>query len=524
MNALSLWAGDGTFILVLGIMAGGLLLGVLGCLRHGAQGASRPVSSGWGEARARSDSAGQLAAINRVMAVVEYDMQGCILTANQNFLDLFGCRLEDIRGQFHSIFSANCAAEDADYQELWERLGRGEYETGIYRRLASDGREVWLQASYNPIFDGGGKPYKVVEFASDVSYHHEVKCALLEAKESAERAAAAKSTFLANTSHEIRTPMNAIIGLTELLLDGPLNELQRRHLHTVRHSARSLLALLNDILDMAKLERGVVELEDIDFSLRELVERSCALLSPNAQAKGLQLTFDYSPQLGECFRGDPLRIQQVLLNLLGNAIKFTERGSVRLQLYAEDGQMQLVVHDTGIGIRADRLERIFESFAQADASMSRRFGGTGLGTSIARQLVELMGGSIEVASQPGVGSSFRVRLALPSAQALPPPQDVLRWRPQLEGGGLGRAGNGQPGVRHDKIIRLQIEELLSVLQRGELDDGRQSQLAASLDGCGQGVRMAALERAIDSFDFDQAAALLYELLAWLDTLPEVQTA
>jgi len=414
------WPSEPLFFMVLGILALGVVAVLLDALR-----------SDWRSRRLRNrggvpatvmhadEPASQMAAIHRVLAVIEFDLDGRILTANQNFLDLFGCHLEEIRGQPHSIFCPPEVAHSADYQELWQGLRRGEYESGEYRRLALDGRDLWIQASYHPIFPAAGGPGKVVMFASDISFHREMEAELLEAKEHAERAAAAKSAFLANMSHEIRTPMNAIIGFTELLLGTGLDETQRRHLQTVQQSARSLLALLNDILDTAKLERGVIELEMVDFSLRELAERACAVLRPNAAAKGLALILHYAPELGEHFRGDPLRIQQVLLNLLGNAIKFTPQGEVSLHVQAEGKQVCLAVRDTGIGIAGDRLQKIFEPFAQADATMSRRFGGTGLGTTIARQLTELMGGGIEVHSQPGVGSTFRVTLPLPAAQALP---------------------------------------------------------------------------------------------------------
>ncbi|QKE63427.1 PAS domain S-box protein [Aquipseudomonas campi] len=353
-------------------------------------------------------------AIRRALAVVEFDLQGQILDANQNFLDLMGYQLEEIQGQHHRMLCAQAYVESPQYSAFWARLGRGELDAGEYLRLGKGGREVWIQASYNPIFDADGKPFKVIKFATDLSQRREMEEALREAKDVAEQAAAAKTTFLANMSHEIRTPMNAIIGFTELLLGGSLDSLQRRHLSTVRQAARSLLGLLNDILDTAKLERGAVELECVDFSLRELCQQICDSLRLSAEAKGLTLELDYPAELGEYFKGDPLRIQQVLTNLVGNAVKFTERGWVRLELRAgqADG-LHFAVRDSGIGIAADRLQRIFDPFAQADATMSRRFGGTGLGTTIARQLTELMGGRIEVESQLGEGSNFHVWLRLP---------------------------------------------------------------------------------------------------------------
>ncbi|MFG0380701.1 PAS domain S-box protein [Pseudomonas sp. zbq_18] len=357
---------------------------------------------------------GTAKAISRALSVIEFDLQGRVLSANYNFLELMGYEEEEILGQHHRIFCEQSWVESGAYEEFWARLARGELDSGEYLRIAKGGREVWIQASYNPIFDADGKPFKVIKFATDLSQRREMEEALRIAKERAELAAAAKTTFLANMSHEIRTPMNAIIGFTELLLDSALNEQQRRHLGTVRQAARSLLGLLNDILDTAKLERGAVELEQMDFSLRELCGQVCDALRLSAEGKGLSLSLDYQEGLGDFFKGDPLRIQQVLTNLVGNAVKFTESGWVRLEVSGEPGKVQLAVRDSGIGIAQDRLQHIFDPFAQADASMSRRFGGTGLGTTIARQLTELMGGSIQVESRLGAGSLFLVQLPLPA--------------------------------------------------------------------------------------------------------------
>ncbi|WP_068830723.1 PAS domain S-box protein [Pseudomonas sp. BMS12] len=360
---------------------------------------------------------GTVTAINRALAVAEFDLQGQLITANQNFLDLMGYQLEEVQGKHHGHFCTPEYVDSPAYRALWAGLARGELESGEYLRLAKGGREVWIQASYNPIFDADGKPFKVIKFATDLSQRREMEEALRDAKERAEQAAAAKTTFLANMSHEIRTPMNAIIGFTELLLGTQLDNLQRRHLGTVRQAARSLLGLLNDILDTAKLERGAVELENLDFSLPELCQQICDSFGLSAEAKGLTLSLDYQASLSAHFRGDPLRIQQVLSNLVGNAVKFTERGWVRLEVQGIAGGVRFAVRDSGIGIAADRLQHIFDPFAQADASMSRRFGGTGLGTTIARQLTELMGGQIRVESRLGEGSLFLVELPLAAGQA-----------------------------------------------------------------------------------------------------------
>ncbi len=368
------------------------------------------------ESKARNaEFEGTVQAIGRSQATVEFDLRGHVVTANPNFLALTGYSLDEVIGQPHAMFCRSDFVQSDEYAAFWRRLGQGEFAAGEFERLGKDGREVWIHATYNPIFDVDGKVSKVIKFATDLSQRRAMERDLRTAKERAEQAAAARSTFLANMSHEIRTPMNAIIGFTEALLDSPLESTQRRHLGTVHHAARSMLRLLNDILDTAKLEKGAVELEIEAFSLRELCDQILASLRINAAKKGLTLALDYAPTVAEFWQGDAFRIQQILLNLIGNAIKFTHEGSITLRVSGTSGQLLFEVIDTGIGIDAAGLQRIFDPFSQADASTTRRYGGTGLGTTIARQLTELMGGRIAVASQVGQGSTFSVHLPLPVA-------------------------------------------------------------------------------------------------------------
>ncbi|MBY0242252.1 MAG: PAS domain S-box protein [Burkholderiaceae bacterium] len=307
-------------------------------------------------------------------------------------------------------------------RELAQAIERGAPFTIEYRLCHRDGSIRWMWENGSAIVDEQGQVKWLDGVILDMSGRRQMEEELRAAKERAEQAAAARSAFLANMSHEIRTPMNSILGFTDVLLQGDLAPDQRRHLDTVRNSARSLLRLLNEILDTAKLDKGAVELEENDYNLLALVDELTSTMGANAAAKGLLLRVQYSAALPHRLHGDELRVRQVLTNLLGNAIKFTSAGQVTLALALEqqDGleQLHVTITDTGIGIPENRLGAIFDPFTQADASMNRRFGGTGLGTTICKQLTELMGGRIWVTSVEGQGSSFHVQLPLHHAKAL----------------------------------------------------------------------------------------------------------
>jgi PAS domain S-box-containing protein len=343
--------------------------------------------------------------------------------------ETYGMTREDFEA-CHGAILDNVLDEDRHLlAERREQERRGE-PVDVSYRIRHPVRGVrWIRSRSRSraLSDGSMRVYGLV---SDVTREREHEVELETARDEAEAASLAKSQFMANMSHEIRTPMNGILGMTELLLGTPLNDKQRRFAKAVYRSGESLLEIINDILDFSKIEAGRLELAPTDFSLRGVVEDTLELLAPRAHEKGLELSFHEAPGLPPAVHGDPLRLRQVLTNLIANALKFTERGEVVVDLRlktpapvpgeAGDGPAPLWlsfnVRDTGIGIEAEVLPRLFSAFTQAHGGMSRRYGGTGLGLAISKQLIELMGGRIEVRSQPGVGSQFIVELPVEPAR------------------------------------------------------------------------------------------------------------
>ncbi|MBY0276076.1 response regulator [Candidatus Binatia bacterium] len=292
------------------------------------------------------------------------------------------------------------------------------FESEIRR---ADGARIWISENARAVRDGDGSIVRFEGTVVDVTARREAETALLRAKEAAEAAAHLKSDFLATMSHELRTPMNGVLGMTSLLLETPLSDDQRELASTVYSSADSLLEILNDILDLSKIEAGRLELEEIDFDPRQLAENVVELLAEPAQRKGLELAYAVDAAVPSLVRGDPGRVRQVLMNLAGNAVKFTERGEVvlRVALASRDAEhvtLRFTVADTGIGIDPAHRRALFEPFTQADASMSRRYGGTGLGLTICRRITELLDGDIGLDSQPGQGSTFWFTARLAAAE------------------------------------------------------------------------------------------------------------
>jgi PAS domain S-box-containing protein len=366
------------------------------------------------------------------------DIDGNIVYANDRFCQINGYAREELLGRNHRLVNSGYHPA-AMFEELWRTILQGRVWHGELRNRAKNGGLYWVNATIVPFLDEHGAPYQFIAIHTDISERKRWENELIDAKEAAEAANRAKSEFLANMSHEIRTPMNGIIGMTELALDTDLDSEQRDYLETVQMSADALLGIIDDILDFSKIEAGKLQVENIPFNLASLVASTLKNIAVRADQKGLELLNEIQPETPQYLLGDPGRLRQVLLNLLGNAIKFTERGEILLrvgvhELLDQQVRLHFSVNDSGIGIPVDKQQLIFDAFSQEDSTTTRRFGGTGLGLTICSRLVDLMGGNIWVHSQPGHGSTFHftVLLALDPAntqaqaeQALPLGSRVL---------------------------------------------------------------------------------------------------
>jgi len=364
------------------------------------------------------------------------DTQGRYQGFNKAFADFFGIEPSlwigrHVRDLLPPQLAEQHVARD---EEVFARGGRQSYEIELITPAGDRYDTLYNKAA---LTRPDGSVRGLVGTIMDISERKRWEAEILRAKEAAENANRAKSDFLANMSHEIRTPMNGVIGMTELALDTELTEEQRDYLEAVQMSANALLSIIDDILDFSKIEAGRLDVEQIPFDLEKVCADALRTVAVRADQKGLELLARRGPGVPRRLLGDPGRLRQILLNLLGNAIKFTERGEIEVAVeLAEPGAAGQVLHfcvsDTGIGIAPEKQEHIFEAFAQEDSSTTRRFGGTGLGLTICSRLCELMGGRIWVDSVPGQGSAFHFTLQLPTdGAAAPEPERRLSGKPAL---------------------------------------------------------------------------------------------
>ena len=321
---------------------------------------------------------------------------------------------------YESLYRDIYATIDPRDHELVREAWRRHVEEGIpyrphYRILRTDGKEIWAEGVIELFTDERGRPLRMVGAIRNITAAKLAERRLMAAIEAAEAANTAKSQFLATMSHEIRTPLNGVLGMAQAMAADPLTEPQRSRLGIIRESGQGLLAILNDVLDISKIEAGKLDLEEAEFDIDGIAESARHAFTAVAEAKDIALTLEVAEGARGACRGDATRVRQIFYNLISNALKFTDQGRVAVKVTRRGAQLRLQVADTGIGIAPDDLERLFEKFEQADASTTRRYGGSGLGLAICRQLAGLMGGRIVVRSKLGVGTTFVVTLRLPKA-------------------------------------------------------------------------------------------------------------
>ncbi len=369
--------------------------------------------------------------------VIITDLGGRIQYVNPKFYEKTGFSPEEVIGNSPNILRTDYSS-DQDYKDLWQTVKAGGEWRGIFKNRKKDGSFFWALSAISPIIGTDGKPTHLLGEMEDITESKQAEDEIIKAKAAAEAANRAKSNFLANMSHEIRTPMNAIIGLSHIVMKTDLSVKQRDYIAKISSSAKLLLGIINDILDFSKIEAGKLELESIEFSLEKVFKSLSDMISLKAQEKGIELLFKVPPSCPVYLIGDQLRLGQVLINLANNAIKFTDQGQIVVsveEVSRNDEKVELLfkVSDTGIGMTQEQQDNLFRSFTQADSSTTRKYGGTGLGLTISKRLVNMMGGDFQVHSKSGVGSTFTFNVVLQlgnqtGSRRIMLPNDLLNMR------------------------------------------------------------------------------------------------
>ncbi|MES0490594.1 MAG: PAS domain S-box protein [Leptospirales bacterium] len=345
-------------------------------------------------------------AVDEHAIVAVTDLEGHITYVNDKFLEVSGYERKDLLGKNHKVIRSGFHSREF-FKHLWSTISSGQIWQGEIKNRTKNGEAYWVFSTIVPFIDETGKPYEYISIRTDITEQKKTVEELKNAKEEAEKANKAKSTFLANMSHEIRTPLNAVLGLADLTLDTELNLKQREYLNIIKSSGESLLSLINEVLDFSKIEAGKLQLNPYNFQLRRIIRSTLHLFFYEAKENDLKMGLDIDSNVPDNITCDAQRIKQILVNLLGNAMKFTESGHIVLRIcatnrysHANEIELKFSVIDTGIGISDDKKDLIFESFTQEDSSTTRKFGGTGLGTTISKQLSRQMGGDIGVECPP----------------------------------------------------------------------------------------------------------------------------
>ncbi|MFN5334005.1 MAG: response regulator, partial [Bacteroidota bacterium] len=355
-----------------------------------------------------------LKALNNSAIVSVTDLSGKIISANKMFCEASGYTEEELIGHNHSIITSGYHNDDF-WKDLWETVTKGKTWRGEVCNKTKSGSIFWVDTVINPIYDKAGAITQYLAIRNLITEKKEAEIHLAKAKDQAEASLRVKRRFLANISHEIRTPLHAIMGVGEQIMQTMTETKHKEQMQLVNDSAKVLLNIINDILDVSRMEEGKMKLEHVAFDLKHMVSSVYQLLQAYAKEKNLQYELIFDPALDKIVYGDPVRLRQVLINILGNAIKFTEKGSVRLICKVagssdENLHISFLCEDTGIGISEDMKKRLFQDFSQEDESFQRKFGGSGLGLTITHELIKMMGGMIEIESEKHKGTKVFVNI------------------------------------------------------------------------------------------------------------------